>query len=138
VIFPVPDPDYAPLQLFWENVAARKLTFPRCESCGEFVWYPKPKCPHCGGGHLEWTEVGGIARIFAFAQVRRALHAPYKMIAPYVPVIVIFDDAPGVRLVSRWVNQDQAAPEVGQVVEIVFADFGFPKLETNAIGPLAK
>jgi uncharacterized OB-fold protein len=103
--FPLPDVDYAPLRVFWEHVAAGKLVLPRCESCGAFVWYPREKCPHCHAVDLAWTEVAGPARIFAFAQVRRALHAPLKAIAPYVPVIITFDDAPGVRLVSRWVNQ---------------------------------
>jgi uncharacterized OB-fold protein len=102
------------------------------------VWYPREQCPHCDGGALAWTEVTGPARIFAFAQVRRALHPPLKAIAPYVPVIVTFDDAPGIRLVSRWVNPEQAVPVIGEIATVVFEDFGYPKLATGRMGPLVR
>jgi uncharacterized OB-fold protein len=136
--FPVPDLDYAPLQSFWTNAAEKRLVFPRCEDCAKFVWYPQENCPYCAGANLQWKHVPGTARIFSFAQVRRALYAPFKAIVPYVPVIVIFDDAPGVRYVSRWVNQDQPLPSIGQTATIVFEDLGYPNVKTGQIAPLMK
>jgi uncharacterized OB-fold protein len=136
--FPLPDRDYPPLREFWAGVASRELRFPRCADCRNFVWYPQPICPHCHGVLFHWTRVGGPARVFAWTLVRRALHAPFKPIVPYVPVIVTFEDAPGVRLVSRWINPVRETPEIGEAVTIVFEDFGAPKLATGRVAPLVQ
>jgi len=137
VDFPLPDVARESLKPFWDAAASRRLVFPRCVACGAFCWYPRPKCPDCGGADFTWTEVGGKARLFSWAVVRRALHAPLKPIAPYVPVILEFDDAPGVRLVSRWIGGDIGELAIGQEVRITFADLGHPSIQTGILAPLA-
>jgi len=136
--FPFPDPVYPPLREFWAGVELHELRFPRCASCQNFVWYPQPNCPNCGGGVFVWTRISGPARIFSWTLVRRALHTPLKPIVPYVPVIVAFEDAPGVRLVSRWINTASQTPTIGQQVSIVFEDFGAPGLITGKIAPFVR
>jgi uncharacterized OB-fold protein len=136
--FPLPDPNYPPLREFWEGVELRELRFPRCASCQNFVWCPRPNCPNCGSSEFAWRRISGPARIFSWTLVKRALHAPLQAIAPYVPVIVTFDDAPGIRLVSRWINAAQDTPIIGQQVSIVFEDFGAPALKTGRIAPLVR
>jgi uncharacterized OB-fold protein len=133
--FPVPDLTHESLKSFWEAAAARKLIFPRCNGCGAFCWYPRAKCPECGGADFRWAEAAK-ARLFSWSVVRRALHPPLKPIAPYVPVILEFDDAPGVRLVSRWIGplEDLA---IGKDVRVTFEDLGYPNVETGILAPLA-
>jgi uncharacterized OB-fold protein len=133
--FPLPDPDFEPLKPFWAEIAERRLTFPKCTACGRFNWYPRQACGDCGGEHFAWIPVSGEARIFSWTVVKRALHAPYKAIAPYIPVIVEFDDAPGVRLVSRWIGPDDGLA-IGKPARIVFEDFGYPNLLTGMLAPL--
>jgi len=135
--FPLPDVRHEALKPFWDAAAARRLVFPRCTGCGAFCWYPRAECPDCGGTGFHWTAVGGPARLFSWAVVRRALHAPLKPLAPYIPVILEFDDAPGVRLVSRWVGADADSLAVGQEVRIVFEDLGYPSVNTGIAAPLA-
>jgi len=134
--FPLPDLAYQPLKPFWAAAAESRLVFPRCANCARFVWYPRPKCPECGGEHFDWTQVSGKARLFSWTAVQRALHPPLKPIAPYAPVIVEFDEAPGVRLVSRWIGSDPSALVIGQDVRIVFEDLGHPALETGIRAPM--
>ena len=136
VDFPLPDVANESLKPFWDAATARRLVFPRCAACGVFCWYPRPKCPACGGVNFTWAEVGGKARLFSWAVVRRALHAPLKPIAPYVPIILEFDDAPGVRLVSRWIG-DIGELVIGREVRITFEDLGHPHILTGIRAPLA-
>jgi uncharacterized OB-fold protein len=134
--FPVPDLTIAALRPFWDAAAAGRLVFPRCGACGAFCWYPRPSCPECCGGDFAWTEIGGKARLFSWSVVRRALHPPLKAIAPYIPVILEFDAAPGVRLVSRWIG-DPDSLRMGMEVRVAFADLGHPRTETGIQAPLA-
>jgi uncharacterized OB-fold protein len=134
--FPLPNFAHESLKPFWDAAASRKLVFPRCTACGAFCWYPRPNCPECGGADFTWTEIGGVARLFSWAVVRRALHAPLKPIVPYVPVILEFDDAPGVRLVTRWIGGDIGGLTIGQEVRITFDDLGCPGIHTDILAPL--
>jgi uncharacterized OB-fold protein len=135
--FPLPDLTRESLKPFWDAAASRALVFPRCAACGAFCWYPRPKCAECGADDFHWAEIGGPARLFSWAVVRRALHAPLKPIAPYVPVILEFDSAPGVRLVSRWIGGDSDALQIGQEVRIAFEDLGYPNVGTGILAPFA-
>ena len=134
--FPVPDRSYAPLIPFWDAAAQGRLVFPRCTSCGAFNWYPQPNCAACGGAESDWVEVAPEGRLFSWTIVRRALHPPFKPLAPYAPVLIEFDQAPGVRLVTRWIG-DQEALAIGRKAAIIFGDLGTPALETGVRAPLA-
>jgi uncharacterized OB-fold protein len=133
--FPVPDLTNEALKPFWDAAAAHKLVFPRCAHCGAFCWYPRAKCPECGNIDFRWTEVAPKARLFSWSVVRRALHPPLKPIAPYVPVILEFDDAPGVRLVSRWIGPLEELT-IGDDVRVTFEDLGYPNVVTGILAPL--
>jgi len=135
--FPLPDLANEALKPFWDAAAAHRLVFPRCAGCGAFCWYPRAKCPECGDAKFGWAEVAPKARLFSWAVVRRALHPPLKPIAPYVPVILEFDEAPGVRLVSRWIGADPGTLRVGHEMRVVFEDLGYPNVETGVRAPLA-
>ena len=136
--FPLPDPHYAPLQPFWAGIAAREIRFPHCDDCQTINWYPAEACRHCQGRDFTWVAAAGPARIFAFTQLHRALYPALKPLVPYVPVLLTFDSTPGPRLVSRWVNQNQALPEIGQHAEIIFEDLGHPHFVSGCIGPLVR
>jgi uncharacterized protein len=138
VDFPLPDVNYAPLRPFWSAASERRLVFPQCPTCRSFQWYPRPKCPQCGGTEYGWAQVADNARIFSWTVVRRALYMPLRPIAPYVPVILEFDDAPGVRLVSRWLHSDATGLVVGGEVGIVFEDLGYPRLHTGILAPMVQ
>ena len=135
--FPLPDIHNAALKPFWDAAAAHRLVFPRCTGCGDFCWYPRAECSGCGSAVFRWTQVGGAARLFSWAVVNRALHAPLKPLAPYIPVILEFDEAPGVRLVSRWIGGSAGTLTIGQEVHIVFEDLGHPNVSTGIAAPLA-
>ena len=121
--FPIPDLSFAPLQGFWQAAG-----------CETFCWYPKPVCPRCASENFTWTDVTGPAKLFSYTIVRRALHGPLSVIAPYAPVLVTFDDAPGLRLVTRSIG-DAEKLNIGDTVSIVFEDLGTPNVTTGILAP---
>ena len=133
---PVPRPDPERIALFWRAAAAGRLEFPRCRECGRFAWYPVPVCAACGGEAHVWTEVHAAPCIFSWAYARRALDPRLAPLAPYATVLVEFDDAPGIRLVTRLIEGKPEELEIGRSGRIVFRDLGHPAVETGIIAPL--
>jgi len=122
----MPDLDFEPLRGFWEGAAAGELRIPRCNGCGAWIWYPRPRCPACGGDAPAWTATSGRGTLFSFAIVRRALWAPYASFVPYATGLVALAEDPAVRIVTRLVHCDPDALRVDQPVRAVFEPLAFP------------
>jgi uncharacterized OB-fold protein len=114
---------------FYEAVRAGHLAFPCCGNCGQFHWYPKPSCPHCGSEDIHWTAITGHGVIHTFTVVRYAFSAEVKDKLPYVVVFVEFADAPGVRFVSDLLVDPVQSIHIGARVEPVFTT-GDPTVTT--------
>jgi uncharacterized OB-fold protein len=105
---------------FFENARAGRLAFPYCQDCGRFHWYPMPRCPHCRGSRLEWRHVSGQGKLYSFTRIVHPFDASRAAELPYVIGLVVFDDAPGVRLVTNIVGTKADQLQVGQTVLPVF------------------
>ena len=46
---------------FWDGCARGQLLLPRCDDCGQLIWYPRLVCPFCGSHSVTYTEVSGRA-----------------------------------------------------------------------------
>lgn len=105
---------------FGEHVRAGHLAFPHCLGCGQFHWYPMPRCPHCQGRDVEWRRVSGRGELVSFTRVLHAFDSSRADRLPYVVALVRFADAPGVNLISNIVGSDKREPEIGRPVKPVF------------------
>jgi uncharacterized OB-fold protein len=47
--FPLPDTDDPLTAPFFAGAARGELMIPRCDTCGEYVWYPQAECPRDAG-----------------------------------------------------------------------------------------
>jgi uncharacterized OB-fold protein len=112
----VDDVPAANFEPFWSSLRGGQLSFPRCEHCGRFHWYPKTTCPHCGSSLLKWIPVGGDGVLFSWTTVRHAFTDDYREKIPYVVALVEFEEAPGVRLVSNLVADDLDVIHIGMRV----------------------
>jgi len=101
---------------FWRSLQDGRLSFPRCEHCGRFHWYPKTACPFCGSSLLNWTPISGEGDLYSWTVVRHAFTDDYRSKIPYVVALVEFDEAPGIRLVSNLIVNDVDAIEFGMRV----------------------
>lgn len=132
---PLPDPDDGLLRPYWEAAARNEFRLPACDGCQRILWYPEPTCPRCGHSSFSWALLSGRGRVFSFVIVRRALHATFAGLVPYVSGIVAIEEDPEVRVVTRFLDADPERIAIDMPVRVRFADFGYPRATTGVIGP---
>jgi uncharacterized OB-fold protein len=116
---PTPDPATEP---YWAAAREHRLSMPRCEACGEFHFYPRPICPHCGTARLTWAEVSGNGTVYSFTIVQRAPSPAFADMVPYVVAIVALDEGP--HLMSNIVDCSAEQVRIGMPVRVTFLDSG--------------
>jgi uncharacterized OB-fold protein len=112
---PKPSPISAP---YWEAVRRHELKLQKCGGCGAFIYYPRPRCPHCLSENLEWRNVSGRGKLYSYTVVRRASSRAFAD-GPYVLAIVELDEGP------RMTTNLMAEPEkikIGMPVTVAFDD----------------
>ena len=109
---------------------------PRCAACARFVWYPRERCPACGGAELPWARVSGRGSLFAWAVVRHPLWKPYADRIPYATGLVALAEDPAVRLVSLLVDCAPEALRVAMPLQAVFRPLAFPGVARRLVAPL--
>jgi uncharacterized protein len=102
---------------FWDGCAAGKLVLPRCDDCGELIWYPRLSCPFCGSHAVTHTEVSGRGTVYSFTIIRRG-SGPFRDAAPYVLAMVQLAEGP--TFMTNIVDADPESLAVGQAVHVVF------------------
>jgi uncharacterized OB-fold protein len=60
---PIPTPETQP---YWDGAAAGELRIQRCRDCGKPYFYPRPICPSCGSGDVEWFTASGRATLYSY------------------------------------------------------------------------
>lgn len=130
-------PDFSTLQIpmdiwsepFWQAGAEGRVMMPRCNHCGTLRWPAGPFCPECHTQAVEWVSPGR-ARLYSFTVL--SVQGVDKEAPPQsrMPALVVFDDAPGVRLVSVLVDADPNTAAIDMPVDIVW------KPAANAVVPV--
>jgi uncharacterized OB-fold protein len=121
-IEPPLDPD---LQVFWDGTREQQLLVPRCRSCGNAFWYPRPTCPHCLSADIEWTASGGTGAVAAVSVMHRPANPLMADKVPYAVVLVDLDGPTGpdgtrVRVMSNTVGIDATDVTVGMRVALTW------------------
>ncbi|HUI47502.1 MAG TPA: OB-fold domain-containing protein [Acidimicrobiia bacterium] len=101
--FPLPDIDDPLTAPFFAGAARGRLLIPRCEKCGEYVWYPQTACPRDGAA-TTWTPVSGRGTLFTWAVVTRAFLPAFEDRVPFVTALVELVEDPAVRLCTYLVD----------------------------------
>ncbi|AQZ69689.1 Bll2959 protein [[Actinomadura] parvosata subsp. kistnae] len=95
---PKPTPETQP---FWDGTAAGELRIQRCEPCARHYFYPRPRCPRCGGDQVEWVRASGRATLYSYVINHRP--APgFEDDAPYAIAVVELEE--GVRMMTNIVG----------------------------------
>jgi uncharacterized OB-fold protein len=113
--FPLPDSDSIG---FWDACRRHELTVGHCPACGADFFYPRRRCPFCGG-LAQLQLVSGRGSIYSWTRVHRAPPA-FRDEAPYVVVLVELDEGP--RLMSRLDVPGSVTPRVGDRLRVDFRD----------------
>ncbi|MGH7774170.1 MAG: Zn-ribbon domain-containing OB-fold protein [Candidatus Binatia bacterium] len=119
-----PLPEITPVtQPFWEAAKDKRLVLQRCNSCGSFVWCPRPYCSECGSNQLVWTPVSGRGTIYSFTIIREVVGRGARGFEKEIPYVVAWIDLEeGPRLVSNIVQCPIDKVEIGMPVEAVFEE----------------
>lgn len=112
---PKPTPISRP---FWDAAKRHELMLQRCEKCDKFIYYPRPRCPHCMSDQLQWQRLSGLGKVHSFTVVHRASNRSFAD-GPYVLAIVELAEGP------HLTTNIAAAPEAIRVdmpVQVFFDD----------------
>jgi uncharacterized OB-fold protein len=97
---PVPTPETQP---YWDGCAAGELRIQRCVDCGRPYFSPRPICPSCGSGNVEWFTASGRATLYSYVINHRP--APgFEADVPYAIAVVQLAEGP--RLMTSLVGVD--------------------------------
>ena len=113
---------------FWKALAQGQLRMQRCCECGTFRHPPSPICHKCASFEMEWTPLGGGARLYSFTVARQSVHTSLDAKMPYDIALVDLDE--GVRMVSSISGIAASDLRIGMrlkcSIEKVSADFALP------------
>lgn len=102
----------------FEGLHHGQLRLPYCEECTRFHWYPLKHCPFCQGS-WRWREVRGPFELFSWTHVHRHFSDRDDLTLPYTVLLVVADDAPGVRIISRPTYDGTAELREAMALELV-------------------
>lgn len=112
----------ATTQPFWDAAKQGRLVAPKCIVCGTFRLPPTPFCFNCRSRAIEWTELPGTGRVYAFTIVRHALSPGLAAAVPYASGVVELDgtQGAGARMLVNIIDCDVDTLKIGDKVEVVF------------------
>jgi uncharacterized OB-fold protein len=131
--FPLPDLSDERTAEYFAGAARGELVIPRCDACGQLVWYPERRCPACSGESFTWTPVSGRGQVCSWTVVRRAFLPAFEEMVPFVTALVSLDEDPAVRIVSYLVDCEPNAVVADLPVEAVFRPLRFPTVPDRSV-----
>jgi len=97
---------------FWDAVRNEGIfLIVRCRDCGLVHHYPRPFCPRCWSGEVEWVPASGSATLYTYSVVHVNDLPPFREQLPYVAAVVELAEGP--RVMTRLVDCDPERLEVG-------------------------
>jgi len=121
-------------QPFWDALAEHRISIPRCDRCGTWVWYPRPRCTGCLSNELTWTPVDGEGVVHTFTVTRQPIHPAFADETPQIQAMVELTN--GVRMTTTLVEMEPEMVEVGMAVDARFDD-GPDGVTLLRFGPVA-
>ena len=91
----VPGPTITDLSApFWDGAQGGKLMLQICKACQTHVFYPRPLCPHCWRGKMEWVPASGRGTLKSYSQIWKPGHSGWIPVAPYYVGLVHLHEGP--------------------------------------------
>jgi uncharacterized OB-fold protein len=134
--FPLPDVEWEPTREFWAGAARHELLIPRCDACGRYQWYPKPRCRECRSEGFSWAPMSGRGTLFSWVVVTHAFLPQFVDKVPFVPALVALDEDPAVRLATDIVDCPPDALEFDMALEVTFRPLSFAGIPGEVVAPL--
>ena len=117
---PVPTPETQP---YWDGCAAGELRIQRCLDCGKPYFYPRPVCPFCGSGRVEWFTASGQATLYSYVINHRPA-AGFEDDVPYAIAVVELAEGPRMMTSIRGVPATPEALVLDMPLRVAFEQRG--------------
>jgi uncharacterized protein len=113
------------LSRFFSRLRDGRLSSTRCRRDGTLTWPPRTVCPKCHAAELDWVDLPGTGRLYAFSAVLAGAPLGMEKEVPFSVALVDLDGAP-LRLFGRVVGRPWNELRVGGpvTVETYAADDG--------------
>jgi uncharacterized protein len=136
---PLPGPLTA---FFWESLANGRLSILRCQTCGNYVHYPRPICNKCLSTELAPEVVLGKGSLYSYTWATQAFHPYYVDKLPYCIAIVELVEQPGLRITSSVVDIPREQVRGGMALEVIFREVApgltLPLFVPDASAPVSR
>lgn len=121
-------------EAYWQAAREGRLLFQRCRACGEPVFHPRPACPYCLSGDLDWQQSEGKGEIYSFTTQYVPLQQASQTFKPRNLGIVCLDE--GFHMFAEITDEAGIGLGIGRRVKVWFDDRGegvtLPKFEVVA------
>jgi len=117
---PVPTPETQP---YWDGCAAGELRIQRCLDCGKPYFYPRPVCPACGSGRVEWFTASGQATLYSYVINHRPA-AGFEDDVPYAIAVVELAEGPRMMTSIRGAPATPEALVLDMALRVAFEQRG--------------
>ncbi|MEH7178568.1 Zn-ribbon domain-containing OB-fold protein [Neobacillus vireti] len=104
---------------FYEGLERSELLIQKCDSCGEYVFYPRAFCPK-DLGNLSFVNASGKAKILTYSVVMMDGMPRFKDLVPYVAAIVELAEGPLMN--TRIEIENPQDVFIGQEVEVFYKE----------------
>ena len=102
---------------FWQAAADGRLDLCWCARCDRAVWYPEQRCPACLSDTC-WRTLSGLATLLSWTVVHMPINPDFE--TPYIPALVLPEEAPEVRIVTQLVDCDPVQLRCDMALEACF------------------
>jgi uncharacterized OB-fold protein len=130
--FPLPDVNEPLTAPYFAGAARGELLITYCDACGEYVWFPRPECPHCHGA-LSWRPVSGRGALFSWATVRRPFLPAFADAVPFVTALVALEEDAAVRVVTYLVDAEPETLTADEPVQVTFRPLAFSTVPGKSV-----
>lgn len=105
-----------PYAEYVKAMAAGIFKIQKCSDCGEYIYYPRVLCNHCGSAKLAWEQATGKGTVYSTSIVRqKPEHGP-----DYNITLVDLEEGP--RMMTRIVDMAPEDIRIGMPVAAAVGD----------------
>jgi uncharacterized protein len=101
----------------WAGLRAGELRIQHCPNCDTWIWAPRPICPSCHHGDLDWPSVDPAGVIYSWTRTWQPFDPSLTGHLPYVVVNVELPAAGGRRVLGVLLDGDSAQVRIGMEVK---------------------
>ncbi len=103
---------------YWDSCRGGQLLIQKCDSCGEYQFYPRGICANCWSNDIQWHKASGKGTVWTFTVTYQNRTPGFAEDIPYVLALVELEE--GVRMFTNIVECEPRDVKIGMEVEVTF------------------